>query len=229
MSENEEHLVPGAEVLLRFGTWPTGPTTDEGKASCWAYKPSEKTGRMVVIGSHPEGETSGPQRDLFAAMLRYAADGHGATPVKAHLSKNVSYDCSSLSSENNPEHARIGDKQYHHFTVDIPVGAQDVTISLESEWEDEDLYLSVKKNDFAWFSDADYTLTTDGSNKAIHISTLSEGTYYVSVYAPNTVTSSLTKYQSASLPNKNGYYYKYTGKTHLLNGIPYSIKVDWTL
>ena len=45
--------------------------------------------------------------------------------------------------------------------------------------------------------------------------------WYVSVYAPSTIIATETTYSST------GGYYKYTGKTHLLNGIPYTITVDW--
>ena len=223
MSEQAGRVPVGTEVLLRYGNWPAGTPSDEGKVGIWAYKPNEKVGRMVLCGSHPEYGTTVKKNNfnLFTSMLLYAADGHGAIPVKASLTNGVWYRCESMSSENNPAHARIGDKQYHHFTVDIPEGARNLVVMLESKWEEDDLYLSLNKGDFAWFSEADYVQDDEGSNKTLKIRKPEAGTYYVSVYAPNTVTSTLTHYDGSGL------YFKYTGKTHLLNGIPYSIKVDW--
>ena len=220
LSESPQDWIPGTEVLTRFSNCPTGYEVNNGKVATWAYKPNEKVGRLVLTGSHPEKEIYGDRRDLFAAMLLYAADGNGEPQVKASLVKGETYDCTALSSAGTPEHARIGDRQYHHFTVDIPEDAKDIRITLESEWPD-DLYLSLRKNGLAWFSEADYALTDDGPNKVLSIPSLEPGTWYVSVYAPNTVTAVLTTYAS------KGSYYKYTGKTHLLNGIPYTLRVDW--
>ena len=221
MSEKAEELPEGTEILFRFANCPPGHESINGRVNGWAYKPSEKTGRMVLTGSHPEKETEGNRRDLFGAMLLYAADGLGNPPIKASLSKGLTYDCTALSSANTPSHARIGDKQYHHFTVEIPDGATNIKFSLESEWAEEDLYLSLRKKGYAWFSEADYTLTFNGSNKVLSVPSLEPGKWYVSVYAPSTIIATETTYSST------GGYYKYTGKTHLLNGIPYTITVDW--
>ena len=217
----DKNIVPGTEILLRYSDCPSDKAENNGRAAIWAYKPSTQAGRMVLCGSHPEKSSDGVGRDLFSAMLFYAADGNGIPPVKSVLSNGEWYRCEALSSENDPSHARIGDKQYHHFTVDIPEGAEDLVIKLESEWTDEDLYLSMNKGDYAWTSEADYVDDGDGSNKTLNVRRPEAGTWYVSVYAPNTVTATVATYAST------GSYYKYTGKTHLLNGIPYAIKVDW--
>ena len=225
LSEEAARFPEGTEILLRYGVWPSGTPSDEGKVGCWAYKPNEKAGRIVCIGSHPEYGTGDKRNDfrLFAALLQYAADGHGDIPIKATLLKGEAYACTALSSANTPAHARIGDKQYHHFKLEIPEGAEYVTLTLESEFVDDDLYLSLRKDDYAWFSEADYTKTSDGSNKVLKIRSLEAGTYYVSVYAPNTVVAELTSYDTSGL------YYKYSGKTHLLNGIPYTLTADWKI
>lgn len=221
MSEAEEFYVPGTEILLRYTNCPPARSTINGRVSGWAYKPNEKAGRMVLLGSHPEGVTSGERRDLFAAMLMYAADGHGDVPVKAALKKGEVYDCSEMSSAGKPAHARIGDKQYHHFTVDIPEGAREITVELLGEVKEDDLYLSMHKGGPAWFSEAEYTLTGSGTEKTLKIKNLEAGTWNVSVYAPNTVTAATTTFGTS------GKYYKYTGDVALLDGIAYSIKVDW--
>jgi hypothetical protein len=227
MSEAAKDLIPGTEVLLRYSNCPEGHESVNGKVAIWAYKPSTEAGRMVLCGSHPEKAPDGEIRDLFSAMLLYAADGNGTPPVKANLSNGLRYRCESMSSENNPAHARIGDKQYHHFTVDIPEGAKNLVIQLKSEWKEDDLFLSLNKGDYAWTSEADYVQDDDGSNKTLKVRRPEAGTWYISVYSPNTVTATAVSYQSTEKPDKYGYYFKYTGNTHLLNGIPYSIKVDW--
>ena len=107
--------------------------------------------------------------------------------------------------------------------MNIPEGAHDVQISLASlaGFEDDDLYVSLRKGAYAWFSEADYSLTTDGTTKVLSIpGPLTAGIYYVSVYSPNTVTASVVSYST-------GQYIGYSGKTHLLNGIPYTITVNW--
>ena len=221
MSEDDEFYVPGTEILLRYANCPSGKSGINGLVSGWAYKPNSKAGRMVLLGSHPEGVTSGERRDLFSAMLLYAADGHGDIPVKAALKKGEEYDCSAMASENKPAHARIGDKQYHHFTVDIPEGAKEITVELLGEIKEDDLYLSMHKGGPAWFSEADYTLTGSGCEKTLRIKNLEAGTWNISVYAPNTVKAAVSTFSGS------GKYYRYTGDLTLLEGVPYSIKVDW--
>ena len=219
--DESKNCPPGTEILFRYSNCPEGYEDINGRVSGWAYKPDGRSGRMVLTGSHPEREFSGSRCDLFASMLLYAADGVGIPPVKATLAKGEPYSCESMSSEDNPAHARIGDKQYHHFLVDIPEGATDVTFELKSPFQDDDLYLSLRKDDYAWFSEADYTLTTDGSNKVLEIPSPEPGTYFVSVYAPNTVKAIVASYDGM------GSYYKYVENTHLLNGIPYVLTADW--
>ena len=221
--EEEGQYPAETEILMRYSNCPEGHEVNNDRVAVLAYKPSETTGRMVLCGSHPEKGADGDIRNLFSAMLLYAMDGNGLPPVKAALEKGVTYDCTALSSAGTPDHARIGDKQYHHFTVDIPEGATNVRVNLASsaEFEDDDLYVSLRRGNYAWFSDADYTLTTDGTSKELSVpGPLTAGTYYVSVYSPNTVTTSVVSYST-------GQYIGYSGKTHLLNGIPYTLTVDW--
>ncbi len=39
--------------------------------SCWAYKHDEESGRLVVIGSHPEIRISGDRMHLMGAIVQY--------------------------------------------------------------------------------------------------------------------------------------------------------------
>ena len=199
----------GTEILMRFKG---ANANTEGKVSCWAYKANEKSGRLVVIGSHPEGETSGEKRDLFAAMIHYAADGAGAPQAKGNLSNGVARSTKNGTMAN---YAPIGDRQYHHYLIKLPSGAKDMKLELTSAYSGN-LYLSLRRDAIAWLSDADYFLAGAGANKTLDISSLAAGNWYVSIYCPDAPTAKLVDR-----------HYVYSGKTELLNGVNYSIKASW--
>ncbi len=221
MSQTNYPVPEGTEILLRYLTPGPDSTKLNGKVSAWAYKASEQSGRLVVIGSHPEGVSSGEQRDLFSAMIRYASDGNGAVTPKGALSKGVTRTMDKGSEANQPAYARIGDKQYHHFTFELPSLTEELVLTLRGINTDCDLYLALAKDRTAWLSDADYVLCNSGSYKALHLRNVPAGTWSVAVYCPVTVTSTKTQYTSGA------YYYQYTGNTAVLNGIPYTISVNW--
>lgn len=215
MSTATKYWVDGTEKLLLYANAPV--SSNNGRVSCWAYKPDEEAGRMVLIGSHPEGETSGEKRDLMGAMLRYAVDGNGVIDTKVSVRNGMKYDFTSRTGQ----HAGIGDRQYHHFLLDIPGGAKNLKINLESTSTKSDLYLSLNKGKFAYFTESDYVLTQAGASKSLNIKALEPGEWYISVYCPTEVISTLTKYASGAS------YYQYTGNTEALNGVPYSLTVSW--
>lgn len=221
MSQTNYPVPAGTEILLRYLTPGPDSTKLNGKVSSWAYKATEESGRLVVIGSHPEGVSSGEQRDLFSAMIRYATDGNGCVTPKGALSKGVTRTMDKGSEANQPAYARIGDKQYHHFTFEVPTLTEELVLTLRGIDTDCDLYLALAKDRTAWLGDADYVLCNSGSNKSLHLRNVPAGTWSVAVYCPVTVTSTKTQYTSGA------YYYKYSGNTAVLNGIPYSISVNW--
>ena len=222
MGDNSTYPVPaGTEILLRYLTPGPDSTKLNGQVSAWAYKASEQSGRLVVIGSHPEGVTSGEQRDLFSAMIRYATDGAGCVTPKGVLSRGVTRRMDKGSEANQPANARIGDKQYHHFTFEITSPAEELSLTLRGIDTDCDLYLALANGRTAWLGDADYVLCNSGSYKSLHLRNVPAGTWSVAVYCPVTVTSTKTQYTSGA------YYYKYSGNMEVLNGIPYEISVNW--
>ena len=221
MSQTTYTPPAGTEILLRYLTPGPDSTKLNGKVSAWAYKASEQSGRLVVIGSHPEGVSSGEQRDLFSAMIRYATDGNGCVTPKGTLSKGVTRKMDKGSEAEQPAFARIGDKQYHHFTVELPSLTEELALNLRGLDTDCDLYLAMAKDRTAWLGDADYVLCSSGNNKTLHLRNVPAGTWSVAVYCPVTVTSTKTQYTSGA------YYYQYSGKTEVLNGIPYEISVNW--
>ncbi|MCQ2138002.1 MAG: BPL-N domain-containing protein [Bacteroidales bacterium] len=208
MSENDYTPPTGTEILMRYKN---ANTKSEGKVSCWAYKPNAKEGRRVLIGSHPEGVTSGERRELFAAMARYATDGNGIAQAKATLSNGTE----RVMNKTLANYAPIGDGQYHFFLLKVPAGAKDITVELKSEYEGN-LYLTMRKNGSAWLTEADFFAVNNGKTKSLHFDTLEEGTWSVGVHCPDKPTATLT----------NGRYL-YSGNTEPVQGVEYSIKASW--
>ncbi len=216
------HFAPGTEILLRYdfdkddvrkkeGIFPIS-----GHISTWAYKADEKSGRIVDCGSHPEGVTSGERLQLFASFILYAMDGNGTPSVKGELEKGLVREMDKKTEDADPAFTRIGDRQYHHFIVNIPEGAKDITVTLKSDSKDVDLNLMMKKGDFAFRNVSTYNDVTLGGSKKLKFDTIEAGTWYIAVECATTVTEVPTDYGV-----------KYIGNLEVLNGIPYSIKVDW--
>ena len=188
----------------------------------WAYKFDDVSGRAVCTGSHPEAASSGMMRDFTATMLRYAMDGNGKPKVKQpDLVMGKTRTMDKKTSDNNPEYTGIGDLQYHHFKFTTAQSVKNFRLSLSSKYDENsgiDLYLSLRKGGLAWLSDADYVICTKGGNKELLIKELPAGEWYVGVYCATTVKAETT-YQVTSAP----YYFKYSGKTEVLDGIPYAV------
>ena len=222
MGDNSTYPAPaGTEILLRFLTPGPDSTKLNGSVNAWAYKATEESGRLCVTGSHPEVAESGEQLDLFSAMIRYASDGNGCVTPKGTLSRGVVRTMDKGWEANQPAFARIGDKQYHHFTFKVPYSIEELSLTLRGIDTDCDLYLALAKDRTAWICDADYQLTGKGNEKTLTLRNVSAGIWSVAVYCPDTIISTQTKYSSSA------YYYQYSGNTAVLNGIPYSILVNW--
>lgn len=188
-----------------------------GKYSVWAYKANDEKGRIVCTGSHPERISSGERLDLMTAMIRYACDGQGSIRIKADLVSGQELVMDKMPADNDSQHARIGDKQYHHFKLEAPAGgAKNVSIKLATD-SGKNLLLSVRKGDFAWRTDADFVLTLNKGQRIWNIDSLEEGTWYISVCCPDAPT----------VASDNTNLYKVSGDKSLLNGVPYSITANW--
>jgi len=195
----------GTEILMRYYTPGADSTKLHGSVNAWAYKASSTTGRVVVSGSHPEGVESGPQLYYMASMLQYAMAGNPPAEVK-----DLAFGCTASGT--------LGDLQYHHYKFTLPSKVEDVAIELISQ-ANADIFLTLRKGDKAYISDSQYTLASTGANKLLHIKELEAGEWYVGVYCATTVTSTKTTYSSS------GTYYKYTGRTDVLNGVEYALRV----
>lgn len=183
----------------------------DGNGSIWSYKANDTKGRVVVTGSHPEEVESGEKRDLMTAMMLYSTEGSGIVTPKATLSKgNVrTYDCETVTT------AGIGDKQYHHFIAEIPEGAKNIKVTLETD-SNINLHLAIRKGDFAWRSDADMFLTQAGNVKSLEFDTLEAGIWYISVYCAAEIKTTCA----------SGIFTQ-TGDIAALNGVPYKVGINW--
>lgn len=211
---SDADLIPGAEILMRYD-YKDKPMHKQG--SVWAYKASNTTGRVIPSGSHPERETSGERRDMMAAMLLYAADGNGDPTVKTKIIKGKLYD---MSNNKSLSKAGLGDGQYHHYTLEIPEGAKNIKVDLSSTFKDYDLYLTLRKGDFAWRSDADFVFAQSGSDKSITIDSLEPGTWYLGICCATKPTATVAS-------NSGCMYFKYIGKNAAVSGVTYKFKVTW--
>ena len=224
IAEEPYTMVPGTEILLRYDYVPEkeqaridrGSFPITGKVSCWAYKKDGKTGRVVLIGSHPEGVTEGDRLELTAAMFQYAIDGVGRPEIKGELKNGEPRRMVKATAENDPAYTRIGDKQYHHFNVVIPKNAKNIKVVLESPYKNDDLYLTMTKNDFAFLANARYHDISLGCDKEMKFDTLEAGMWFIGVHCATTVDTVKTDYGVA-----------YTGHLEVLNGVPYTLTITW--
>lgn len=204
----------GAEVLLRYDR----PDYRMHKnASTWAWKESEESGRAILCGSHPEAIASGERLHLFSAMFKYAMEGNGCPVVKGGLVLGEPRKMIKGTGENDPAYTKIGDKQYHHFTFDVPAGTEKLTVKLASQkhFEDYDLYLFAKYDGFAFSGESEYENVELGFDKELVILNPKEGKLYISVYCDTTVDTYMTSYGE-----------QYSGRVDVLNGVPYTITVE---
>ncbi len=212
--EEELAKTPGAEVLLRYD-YPAKKM--HNNISAWAWKENAGTGRIVICGSHPEGVTSGERLQLYSAFARYAMDGNGDPKVKGALTIGEAREMKKGTKDNDPAFTKIGDLQYHHFTVDVPAGKDSLTVTLSSVkgCTNFDLYLFANYGDFAFMGESDYDDISLGIDKTIKIAAPKEGKLFLSVYCATTVTA-------VDTPRGE----QYTGRVDVLNGVPYVLKVE---
>lgn len=195
-----------------------------GKPAVWAYKESQASGRMVVTGSHPEDESAGDVYDLTSSMFKYAWDGAGCARVKHVLHNGQTVSMTKKTAESQPDNTAIGDLQCHHFVLYLPKGVPSLSVELQGSG-DYDLSLYLKKGTFA-FPEAspDYKSEEAGPRQMIQTGHLASGLWFVTVKCMSAVTATDTYIDEAG---KKGRYFDYTGKTGVLNGVPYTVRASW--
>lgn len=224
IEDDPRSFAPGTEILMRYdydqkkdqARIEKGLYALTGKVSAWAWKKDEKTGRIVDCGSHPEGAREGERLDLFSSFVLYALDGNGVPRVKGELQRGKVRKMVKDTWDKDPDFTKIGDKQYHHFVVNIPDGVKNVVVKLSSPAKNIDMNLTMKHGDFAFCKDADFFANGKGSNKQLKILQPHSGLWYIGVECTTTITERVTDYGVA-----------YTGHTEVLNGVPYAIKITW--
>lgn len=202
---------PETEVLLRYDT--IGITAHE-KASAWAWKEHDSTGRVVVVGSHPEGWPFGERLRLMKAILQLALDGVGSARVKGMLA-NGETRVMNQPTGGNPEFAKVGDRQYHHFAIDVPAGVHGLEVALDGD-DSFHLNLYLRRDSFAFRSRAGFADTNVGADKRIYVPAPLSGRWFVGVECATTVET----YGDS--------IFFYRGRTDVLNGAAYSITASWS-
>ena len=218
-ADTGEMYPTGTEVLLRFD-YPelVKDQSFHKKISAWAYKANRTSGRVILCGSHPEGVTEGEQLELMAAFVKYLFEGNGSPVLKGTLVNGEPRTMNCSTSDNNPEYTKLGDRQYHHFKVEVPKGVKQLTINLDAikGWDNYDMYLFADNHTFAFMDNARYKNISLGFTKSITIDNPTEGALYISVFCATTVGTVDTRYGK-----------QYTGRTDVLNGVPYIISVKY--
>ena len=218
----EGGIIPeGTEPLLRF-VYDTVSIDSKTRhihdqVCTWAYKKNEESGRVVITGSHPEGVEEGERLELMAAMMQYAMDGNGIEKIKGELIPGELREMKKSTADSDPLYTKIGDLQYHHFKVNIPANAQKLVISLKGydKKEDFDLSLCAKAGELAFHHNTDIKDVSQGCGKDLIIDAPQAGEWYISVRCEDTVET------------RNGQYgTEYVKGREVLNGVPYSIKVE---
>ncbi len=200
----------GTEVLLSYDTV---RRICHNRPAGWAWKRSESAGRIVVLGTHPEGWYFGERLRLTKAMLAYALDGVGLPGLKGLLANGIPRQMNQPTG-GDPAYIRIGDRQYHHFAFDLPPGTSELSLELDGD-DSFDLCLYLDPAGFAFRSTADYADTSAGANKVIRIPWPVSGRWFGAVECVTTVE---TYGDSCFL---------YTGRTDVLNGVAYTITACW--
>ena len=217
-SAKDEDLatIPNAEALSHY-VRPDKKNID-GRINAWSYKADENSGRVISCGSHPEGITSGKHLQYMAAMILYAMDGNPVPQPKGELYANEVREMNKRTEDNDPAFTRIGDGQYHHFAIDVPSSCNRAIVTLEGyAGEDSfDLILCGKSGELAYVDNTDHKTDAIACNAQLVINEPNSGRWYVSVFCETTVESAIGQYGT-----------EYTGRTDVLNGVPYKIAVKF--
>jgi glutamine amidotransferase-like uncharacterized protein len=211
-------LPAGTEPLARYIFDNTDKVQIDGKLAVWAYKANEQSGRVVLCGSHPEGVSEGEQLEFMSAMMLYAMDGNPAPKVKGTLKEGEVREMNKHTEDIDPDYTRIGDRQYHHFELDVPRKCNKIIVKIEG-YEGEkrfDLTLCAKQGELAYHDNTLHKSVARGFNKSLTINNPKAGKWFVSVFCENTVSVYTNSY---------GTYYR--GRTSVLNGVPYKISVKY--
>lgn len=210
-------LPAGTEILTRYDYEPftKDSLSIHRKISGWAWKENYSTGRVILTGSHPESYTGGERLDLMSALIKYALEGNGDPVIKGEIRNGEIRHMNKSTHDSEPDFTKIGDLQYHHFTVNIPENAINIKVELKSP-SIYNLNLYICKEGPAFKQSADYMNISLGGNKQINLASLPEGKWYIAVECATTVDVKESEWGEV-----------YTGNLSVLNGVPYSLVINW--
>ena len=207
--ENDLEWPEGTEILARFDN--PGHRMHE-QVSCLAYKEDELSGRLVIIGSHPEGVDSGERRDLMAAMIQFTLEGQGSTQTKGVLTSGQWRTMDQDWEDGAPLFAKIGDMQYHHFVVEVPPNCPSLDIVVEQD-TDYDFNLYVAYDGLAFSTTAD--LASPRGDESLSVEDPAAGQWHVGIENASSVTTT-----------ERDWFTEYTGNVDLLNGVAYAVMAE---
>ena len=215
----DKDMVDGTVPLARYDydKDPADHNNMHGKTSIWAYKDPKNPqyGCVIMCGSHPEAIKEGEKLDLMAAMVKYVLERPGMATIKGILHNGETRTMDKSAAVEDPEHARIGDMQCHHYAIWIPEGAKNIKITLEPQ-ESYNFKLMLSKDTFAFPEDAQHTFEgMSGAVTTASFSTLTPGQWYIAVQCTSTVGT------------KTGTYGTDYTSTGILNGASYKISASW--
>jgi hypothetical protein len=151
-------------------------------------------------------------------MMLHAMDGNPTPKVKGVLKEGEVREMNKRTEDNCPAYTRIGDRQYHHFELEVPRKYKRAVITLEGyKGENKfDLTLCAKRGELAYHDNTTHKSVARGCKKSLTIDKPKAGKWFVSVFCETTVLA---------LNNKYGTHY--SGKVAVLNGVPYKISVRY--
>lgn len=211
-------LPKGTEPLARYRFDNTSKVKIDGEMAIWGYKANENTGRVILCGSHPESVPEGERVQLTAAMLLYAMDGNPEPKLKGVLKNGEVREMNKRTEDNNPDYTCIGDRQYHHFAVDVPRKCKQLKISLDGYDQKRryDLTICAKRGEMAYHDNTTQKVVSRGCKKSLTIDKPKSGRWYISVLCESTIATGTNKYGTYIRANKG-----------VLNGVPYTILAEY--
>lgn len=209
-------LIEGGEILFNYD-YP--PKKMHGNGAVWCWKENEYTGRVMSSGPHPEFKIEGEQLEMMEAMVSYCLEGNGIPRIKGELKNGEPRRMVKRTEDSDPAFTKIGDKQFHHYTVEVPEGVDTLKVSLTSlpSYKDFDLYLMASYEGPAFFQNSKYKNIKLGVDKTLTIPAPKAGKIYVSVFCDTTVTADESDF----------YGTVYSGRLDVLNGVPYIIEAKF--
>lgn len=206
---------PKVEVLATYSI--PGHDIDKG-AAIWSYREKAATGRVVAIGSHPEGETSGEIRDLLEACFLYALDGVGKAKTKGILLPGETRLMNRSSTDEEPLHTRIGDGQVHYFEIVIPEDTPTMSLKIEGK-SGFDFHYYLNPGDIDLSDTTEYRNQEAGSTK-VFSRKMSPGKWILAVECASRVETEIRESPDST-------YFEVIHNRELLNGVEYGISLDF--